>query len=73
MTDATSLPEEFALLQREPSLTDRSAFCPGQGFPGYVPSSGGISAILVDVVQVAASRMLLARKASAARSSVNVR
>ena len=40
---------------------------------GYVPSSGGISVILVDVVQAAASRMLLDGRVSVVVSSVKVR
>jgi hypothetical protein len=42
-------------------------------FVGYVPSSGGKVVILVDVVQAAASRMLLDGSVSASRPSVKVR
>ena len=41
--------------------------------PGYVPSSGGISVILIDVVQAAVSRILLDGRVWVLRSSVKVR
>ena len=40
---------------------------------GYVPSSGGISVILIDVVQAAVSRILLDGRVWVLRSSVKVR
>ena len=48
-------------------------FGPLEGRGGYVPSSGGESVILVDVVQAAVSRTLLDGRVSASRSSVKVR